>query len=274
MYPLYLCALLLYVGLKEPADIAWQHFGVHLVMGHTLQSQAIAFFYNPAFWSLPPEVEFYLLLPLLALLSRRVGFWPVLALALVMHLALVYTASPNEVDTSLHALASVHFPGLLIQFMLGALGFSMASHLQVSARGALTLSVGFLGLLAWIAALWVFSHYLVGGTQPIPVWVSGHMGLMAAIAYMLLVAAVAGSAKAASSLVMTACLWAGRLSYGIYLFHNGALQAVARYAPSVTGVEAIAAALALTVSTAWVAHKLIEAPCRNFGRRMGQALLK
>ena len=31
----------------------------------------IANFYNPAFWSLPPEVEYYLLLPLLAWFSVR-----------------------------------------------------------------------------------------------------------------------------------------------------------------------------------------------------------
>ena len=64
MYPLYLCALLVYVALKPAGADAWAHFPSHLVMAHTLQSVAIASYYNPAFWSLPPEMEFYLLLSL------------------------------------------------------------------------------------------------------------------------------------------------------------------------------------------------------------------
>src|SRR4051812_14362325 len=71
LYPLYVCALLTYVVLKLPDPSAWRHFWAHLFMLHTLGSLAIAFFYNPAFWSLPPEVEFYLLLPVLAVLMRH-----------------------------------------------------------------------------------------------------------------------------------------------------------------------------------------------------------
>jgi len=73
LYPLYLVALLLYVVLRLPAASAWDHFAAHLFMAHTFSSLEVAYFYNAAFWSLPPEVEYYLLLPLLAWAATRLG---------------------------------------------------------------------------------------------------------------------------------------------------------------------------------------------------------
>ena len=130
LYPLYLCALLLYVGLHVPTSAAWDHFGVHLLMGHTLTSLAIANFYNPAFWSLPPEVEYYLLLPLLAWLSsqQRLGrfrFVGLVLLAATMHLVLVAVASPDETGATARAIATIHLPGVLVEFMLGSLAYAV-----------------------------------------------------------------------------------------------------------------------------------------------------
>ena len=55
LYPMYVVALAVYMTLK-PAGEAFNHFWVHLFMLQTLQGLDIAFFYNPAFWSLPPEI--------------------------------------------------------------------------------------------------------------------------------------------------------------------------------------------------------------------------
>ncbi|MBK6295652.1 MAG: acyltransferase [Rhodoferax sp.] len=88
LYPLYVAALLLYVALKLPDGGAWRHFGVHLFMGHTLRSTEVAFYYNPAFWSLPVEVEYYLLLPLLVwLVARTAVSWFVVGLDGASHVA-------------------------------------------------------------------------------------------------------------------------------------------------------------------------------------------
>ena len=275
MYPLYLCALLLYAVLKSTAGGAWEHFGVHLLMAHTLQSQEIAFFYNPAFWSLPPEVEFYLLLPLLAWLSRRIGFGSVLLLALAMHLALVFYPDSTTTGVGLRAVASVHFPGLLIEFFLGTLAYALVKRSAVTQTRCGGMALGLLALLALLGALLVFSRYLAGGTaaaSPVPLWVSGNMGLMAAGGYMFLVACIADRCRTLSHGWVVACLWCGRLSYGIYLFHNASLPLVARYAPGLDGALALGANVVLTLLLAWTAHRAIEAPLRQWGRKLAKTL--
>ena len=70
IYPAYVLALLLYMGLRWSEGGAllyvWEHFTFMY-----LQSREMTFYYNPVFWSLPSEVAFYLVLPLLASASCR-----------------------------------------------------------------------------------------------------------------------------------------------------------------------------------------------------------
>ena len=275
MYPLYIVALCLYAVLKEPASGAWEHFGVHVLMAHTLQSKEIAFFYNAAFWSLPPEVEFYALLPLLGVVSRRLGFAPLLLFAMASHMLLAFWPAPAASEATLRSLASVHAPGLLIEFLLGTLGFAIAQRIRTAKTGRAGWVLFLLGLAALVAAWLVFAHYLAhptSSTQGIPNWVSGNMGLMAAVGYMLVTAAIANRGHYAPQALTIFFVWAGRLSYGIYLLHSAALTLVERYAPAITGLAAAASALLLTVATAWLAHMLIEGPCREYGRSLSKRI--
>ncbi|MBU3739673.1 MAG: acyltransferase, partial [Rhodoferax sp.] len=189
LYPLYLVALLTY-ALLLPEPARWQHFGVHLLMAHTLQSTAIAFHYNPAFWSLPPEVEFYLALPLLAWLARRRPGPALLPAALLLHLLLVLAAAPGDPPDSPRVIASVHLPGLLVEFLLGAAAAALAGRWPGRPRGRLLLAAAaVLGL-----GLWVFQRHVLGAAPgTVPPWAGGNIGLLAAAAYALLVAALAGA---------------------------------------------------------------------------------
>lgn len=101
IYPAYLVALAVYVLLAWQAGRPLLHVTEHVLMGH-LQSREMAFYYNPAFWSLPVEMAFYAALPLLAVWlarGRAIGRgqesdqglrWPLLlGLALLLWLALL-----------------------------------------------------------------------------------------------------------------------------------------------------------------------------------------
>ena len=186
LYPLYLFALMLYISLRLPAAAAWDHVWVHLFLGHTLTSLEIANFYNPAFWSLPPEVEYYLLLPLLAWVSTRprcgrFGFVWLVLLAAFMHLALVAGASPGEKGITARAIASVHVPGLLIEFMLGSLAYAMVRR-DASGRAALMRLA--LGLLVLSGMGFIFANYVApvdGVARTVPPWIGGNIGLGAAL---------------------------------------------------------------------------------------------
>lgn len=273
LYPLYLVALAVYVALRLPSPSAWEHLGVHLAMMHTLQSTEIAFFYNPAFWSLPPEVEFYLLLPLLARWVQRFGwhalFWP----ALVLRLMLAWPAGEAAADPGWRQIATVHLPGLLVEFLLGAWAWRWVTRRSASrAMPGAALATG-LALLAATAAL--FMAVAVTPAQSFAGrWAAGQIGLVAAAGYAAVVIAVTSMHgrwhRHATAAALAA--WAGHLSYGVYLLHNAAPPVLARLWPGLDGWVAALVCVALTLLAAWVAHLAIERPLREVGRRLSRRL--
>jgi len=269
LYPLYVCALLTYVVLKLPDPSAWRHFWSHLFMLHTLGSLDVAFFYNPAFWSLPPEVEFYLLLPLLGLLMRRLRFAWLLLAALAMHLALVALAQPGEATTA-RAIATVHLPGLLIEFCLGALAWKLARDYRSPGAARARLFLG----LAWLVGVTVVYGLVVAPRNGVAdsAWVGGNVGLAAAVGYAAVVSALANRGDAIVGWRLRACLVAGQLSYAIYLFHNAAAQLLKKLWPQAAGWTAVAASLAITLLVAFALHHALEAPARNFGRQLSRRI--
>ena len=292
LYPLYLCALLLYVGLHVPTSAAWDHFGVHLLMGHTLTSLAIANFYNPAFWSLPPEVEYYLLLPLLAWLSsqQRLGrfrFVGLVLLAATMHLVLVAVASPDEKGATARAIATIHLPGVLVEFMLGSLAYAIVRRDTRGVTAMLRLALGFLVLVGMAVIFMRYVATVDGVARAVPLWIGGNMGLGAALGYALIVSGVAGPpVDLASSFTGSAASpprsthkpnlqpifrVMGELSYGVYLFHNAAPQILGRVVPAMSGWAALLACTGITLLMAFAAHHAIEKPMRAYGRRLSYA---
>lgn len=265
LYPLYVVALLAYAALRLPDGSAWRYFGEHLLMLHTLRSQEVAFFYNPAFWSLPPEVEFYLFLPLVAGRLRPRGFTWLLAGALALHLALASTGVHGEATA--RAVATVHLPGLLIEFCLGALAYKVVRERPAAGAAAQRLFAG----IAWLIALAVFYSLVLasGRDRSVPTWVSGNFGLAAAAGYALVVSGLATRAQRAGPLAGSLCRVAGQLSYAVYLFHNAAAQVVERFLHA-SGWSALLASAGLTIALAWLLHHGLEAPARTLGRRLGQ----
>ena len=286
IFPLYLTALLLYVGLRAAQGVAlpWQYFWQHAAMLHTTQSTAIAGFYNLAFWSLPPELEFYALLPLLALVSRRVpgaARWflaGLLAVALVVHGVLAY-ATVSLPPGSPWLLANVHLPGLLGEFLLGCVAWRLSSTAFVRAWGVWLLLPA-VGIWLAIAHTWVTLGDAGIGAHPV---LRGNVGYVAALAYMLLVTVVgryslANNTGEASGMALRLpvwlqdsfvrlCLLGGQLSYGLYLLHNAGQELSVLLWPALTGWPRLLAALALTAGATWFLHHLVEAPARRWSRR-------
>lgn len=261
LYPLYFCALLLYVGLHQPLSAAWDHWGVHLLMAHTLQSLAIAGFYNPAFWSLPPEVEFYVALPLLCALAVRWRLRVLVGAALGLHLLLVALAPLDTQTVSARAIATVHLPGLLIEFLIGTVAWSWAR--APGAARSKPWRLGF-GVVVLFGMMLLYHRYVAttdsGAT---PLWIAGNMGLGAACGYGLVV----------SALALKPWRWLvglGHISYGVYLFHNAASQLVARFVPAVSGWAGLVLSVLATLLLAWLGHRFIENPLRQFGRHLSQ----
>lgn len=276
IYPLYFVALLAYVAVRAVNGGQIEHLGLHLFFLHTLESREIAFFYNPAFWSLPPEVEFYLALPLLGLLVRRTGsVWWLVALAAALHLLIVSFIPPgtnavtNAVTTAF--LLSVHLPGLLLAFLTGALAWLAARKLTHTWQAALVL--GF-GVGFWLVLATFVPDTTLGGPTA-PTWLQWARMFPDVLASVCFACVVAGCVRLLAHVRGWPArwgLWWGNLTYGVYLFHNAALQLLEPLRPKLGGWGLIATCLAATVVVAFVLHHAVEKPAKALGRRLSKAV--
>lgn len=125
IYPAYVAALLLYVFIKNMSGAPLLYVAEHLTFFH-VQSREMAFYYNAPFWSLPAEVEFYLTLPLLCWLAQKIRGGFILLLGLAILLRIVLARDLNWETQNSAYIALHHLPGLLCEFMMGALAWRLS----------------------------------------------------------------------------------------------------------------------------------------------------
>ena len=260
IYPAYLVALVVYVLLAWHGGKPLLYLAEHVLMIH-VQSREMAFYYNPPFWSLPAEIQFYALVPLMAWLTRAggSGTWPwLLALAVTVRLALLPLA--DGTTQNLAYLLLHHLPGLLVEFLLGV--WAWQRHAQPWRHGHQPLwIVG--GVTAWLACAWLFD--LLQGLPDRGSWFNGQLGMPAAAAFACVLAACAVWQPSKGWLRATG-QWAGRLSYGIYLLHT-AWMGILVWSSNRWGTLAglTLSSMALLVSVLLL-HLLVEEPARRWGR--------
>jgi peptidoglycan/LPS O-acetylase OafA/YrhL len=271
-----------YAGLKAAEGQPLRYLAEHLTFLH-VQSKEMAFYYNPPFWSLPAEVEFYLLLPLLAGMARQAAYlWGAqgplrLLVVLLLAAAGLRWALGWDSDAQLQNAAFIalhHLPGVLVEFLLGGLAWHMSTR---SLPKTLRLGLAVLGLAGWWALATWYGQVGDAGVQAGAL--RGLLGAAAAVCFALL---VAGTVRPASpqALAPTSAawrwpaLWAGRLSYGVYLFHMAALRLAEGWAAdwgwSHGATRFLAVALTLAMATA--VYLAWENPWRLFGRRWAARL--
>lgn len=269
IYPLYVVALGVYAALHHFNGQGVEHLLKHLLFLHTLETKEIAFYYNPAFWSLPPEVEFYLALPVLCVLfrgERRVGV--LLVLAGLSHLGLVAMLGRGDGAARVAEISLFHLPGVLVEFLLGTLAWKTASLQPRSAiRGLLLLA----GSILWTILALIF---MSGGDAAIESswWLRGNVGILSALAYALAVSAIVGWIKAAPPPLRAASLWMGNLSFGIYLFHNAIPTALSPFVEALSGGLFAVACTAGTLAISYLAHRFYEEPLRQWGRKQAKRM--
>jgi peptidoglycan/LPS O-acetylase OafA/YrhL len=288
IYPAYLVALAVYAALKAGEGQPLRYLAEHLTVLH-VQSREMAFFYNPPFWSLPAEVEFYLALPLLAGLARQAHyFWgPRGPLGLLVGLLLAAAAlrwalggasdgaAQNAAFIALH-----HLPGVLVEFLLGAAAWHVSMY---SLSFMIRLSLLGLGLAAWVGLATWYGQMGDAGVEASSL--RGLMGAATAMCFALMVVSTVQGPAAMSAGAETPsngsgwawrslALWAGRLSYGVYLFHMAALRLAESWTAGLGwGTVAVRwMAVALTLAMATVVYLAWEDPWRRFGRRWAARL--
>lgn len=271
IYPAYLVALALYVALAWQAGKPLLYLPEHLLMAH-LQSREMAFYYNPVFWSLPVEVGFYVLVPLLGrLLVGRASFstgyvwrWVALCvLALALRVALLLQA-----DGAAQNLAYVllnHLPGLLTEFLLGVWVWRHWHHHPALRPRAATVW-GLAGLAGWLGLATLF--ITLQNASAAPDWRYGQLSLPAAACFAALLRA--SLQLPASRVGHWASQWGGRLSYSIYLLHMAWLTPALVWSAAWGVAAGSALAMAGLLGSCLVLHWVVEEPARQWGRAIAQ----
>lgn len=269
IYPAYLAALALYALLAWHAGKPLLYLPEHLLMAH-MQSREMTFYYNPVFWSLPSEVAFYALVPLLAqgLCRHSQIRWTLLfALALALRLAMVRPAdgaTQNLAYIGLH-----HLPGLLIEFFFGIWAWQR-SQLPLKTGHAWALGLGAaLGWLALAALFWQLEQW-TGGFD----WRNGQIGLAAAACFAVaLLASLQAPSPRAGSWAEVGGRWGGKLSYGMYLLHIAWLVPAQMLVRDWGVLAGSAAAMAGLLLSCWALHVCVEEPARTLGRAWAARIL-
>lgn len=174
IYPLFLFAILFYALLPHKT---WDNNIIlqHALFLHTTISKEIAFYYNPAFWSLPVEVEFYLLIGLLVFLKIR-NTTPVLLLLAGLSL-LTGLWAHHVLPENAHAkLVFIHhLSSILPEFLLGTLAYLISKNC-----GRLP---GFLYDIAGLLLLSALGHGFVVHGNAINSMTHGLFNLLCALGY-------------------------------------------------------------------------------------------
>jgi len=181
-------------------------------------------------WTLPVEMGFYLLLPLLAPFLRPARWVPVLLTGIVASVLYRYWASAHfgPLGSDQAFLAASQLPGSLPEFLLGASAALLVQHLalrELKRPPAWLLDLLFVaGLL--IPAVWLWQVVLAAGAA---YWL-GHWSMLLAplalgLPLSLAVASVYWGSRIGTWLLANRVVYfLGLISYSLYLWHFVAMQ--------------------------------------------------
>jgi peptidoglycan/LPS O-acetylase OafA/YrhL len=255
--PLYWVSLLLYVSIGQRS---LEYFWSHVFLLQTLKNQTIATQVNPAFWSLPVEMCFYLALPILAIrisgisIDKRIGIITLFSLSL--YVMIVVGIAQNTSDSSAQERwLWLHFqlPGRMLEFSLGFVAYEIAQSNWFRAQAKAALMTGGFFMLGSLYAAGSVGAIADPNQRTIILVL---LPLLCALACLPLVAGLSTVSFGPRSRLLAT--HAGKLSYGVYLFHN--LPAL------IWPNESVWLYVVLTFIFSYLCHYIIEAPAQKLAR--------
>ena len=222
---------------------------------------------NGVWWTLPVELGFYLLLPLLGGLAGLVSWRSMLVASLAITLGWRYwifsTAQVENYVAILPVLDSLL--GTLFTFMLGfSLNFLPIS-LSLRARklGLIAGALFLLSLMQWqllMEAVYWSGHWILVVWPP-----------LVALAIAVLVYHLKEPLPGLSWLASPVLVWLGHVSFGIYLWHFQVMRALVLLFPDawnapLQSLLALGIAVPVTLCLAAISFYLIERPLMGWGK--------
>lgn len=274
--PLYFVVLMVYFFLKAEHPEKLTFLLNHLLFLHTTNTKEEAFYFNPAFWSLPVEMEFYLFIPFLAILARfKHSLIYLFIIAIVFKAFIAYNMTPNVID--IYQKLDYHLSAILPEFMLGIFLYQFIHVLDTySNRRKLLINItaATFGFFLLTLLTIFFVRYGDEGLQQYKMF-GGFFGLLCAFAYtcLLLPLTLIKLAKDTNIFSRLAFL-IGSISYPVYLFHNASPQIIKSMGWDIQGMGLFITSIVLTIFASILLHRLIEEPARIYGRSLSQRLYR
>ncbi len=276
IYPLYLFALVLYYIIAPSDPHKPLYFVKHLFFLQTTSSSHEASFFNPAFWSLPTEVEFYIAVPFIALLLRHYRKTvPLMFIAgMLVNMLLVHNAVMTP-ELNAPSFSLFHLTGILPEFIIG-IGLYQAYQRYEKPSPALSTSVFLLGLMLYVLLVTFLFRHGPGEAELVKMRLTNSFFfLLCAVAYAAMIFPFLRIADGSRLPLRKACLFAGAVSYGIYVFHGLVPTVLKNVFPfPFSGARAYLIGTAVTIMLAFVCYQAVENPMRLLGRRLSEKYLR
>jgi len=264
---------------------------------HTGSSYFSDFGYVPLrhLWSLAVEEQFYLLWPLLMLVTTKiarrrlpmVGFLFLLAsIAIAVACGWLYrtgpvddiTQTPNQYFSFLgRNVSRIDFAYLSTITRMGGLfiGAALAiwwrpwsvARARIASRGAALDIIGLIGLIGLGAMMWRFENVVAGGQEGTRGYDLLYRGgfFLVGLASVAVIAAVTHPTAVLGRVVLgnRVLVWIGRRSYGMYLYHWAIFQFSRKIAGGELTMPQFVALMAITLVVTELSYRLIETPVRK-----------
>ena len=223
---------------------------------------------NGVWWTLPVELGFYLLLPLLGWLTGfatwRAMLLSSLAITLSWRFWIFQTADVDNYLVVLPVLDSLI--GTFFTFMLGfSLNFIPAGRSKRQRKLYLTLGIILLlSLMQW--QLWLNDQYWLGH------WIIVVWPPLVALAIATIVGQLDEPLPSMSWLKSSILVWLGHVSFGIYLWHFQVMRVLALMYPDfwttpTSSLLALFIAMPITLLLASLSFYLVEKPLMGWGKQ-------
>ena len=245
-------------GLVKPE--MWDSLGLQFLLWINMPPQMQAPISN-VLWTLPIELTFYLLLPFLGAISRRVHWVVVLVGALFITLGWrAYWLLSQDLNNYVVLLPYLDMlPGTLFTFMVGySLNFLHPIVSPSVRRACLILSFTvFIALLQWQLS---FNEVYWTGHWILAVWPPCVALTIAAIVYL-----IDQPSMPVRWLGHPIMIWLGNISFGVYLWHYPIMRAMKLSVPDLwvsplLSFVALPVALLLALPIATLSYRFIERP--------------
>ena len=223
---------------------------------------------NGVWWTLPVELMFYIGLPGIVLLSRRIGMPMVLLMAFAVTVAwrVGVINHYGEAGYGGREFITSALPGSLASFVLG-LALNVLPK-RLNQRQTLV-TLGLL-VIAWLLLTeWLVDNLATywNGSWIFVVWDPAMYTVIAALVFVVL-----HGDRIAQALSARWLIWLGEISFGLYLWHFPVVQVLdhlfgTRLESPTGSVLALVVCLGATIPLAAVSYYLVERPVMGWGKR-------